>query len=214
MSYQIQLHAQIEEQSNKLDFEDAQSLANASTVSAPLSLVSKSSSFEQARRRFNPRVDPTVFFLEIKNLTLHLEQFRFRIEKAEKTNVFDPVFEGCGTVTMENISISLRVECARERKIPDLLAPVLLLQELDVQLENVRLKVADTGADWILNQAVAGFADNITEVVAINLKEQIERSIAEALEQLNSYFLVNPEVLLNLLGICLDDLDENPIVFV
>ena len=74
-----------------------------------------SNSFEHARRRFNPRVDPTVLFLEMTNLTLHLDNFMFRIEKAERKSIFDPVFEGRAMVLLRNVSIRLRVECAKER---------------------------------------------------------------------------------------------------
>ena len=110
----------------------------------------------------------------------------------------------------------LRVECARERigNIgSDLEAPVLLLRELDVQIGNVRVKLHDTGADWLLNRAVKGFSESITSIVESNLREQIEDQTKAALEQMNSYFLVHPEILLNLLGITMDDLEEH-IVFV
>ena len=54
-----------------------------------------------------------------------------------------------------------------------------------------------------------GKAQNITSVVESNLKEQIQNQIKSALEQLNSYFLVHPDILLNLLGISMDDLEEH-----
>lgn len=212
VSYQIQLHKELEEKGPDLnDTADALNLSK-SSASCLQSSLSGSASFEETPSRFNPRVDPTVLFLEMKNLTLHLDRFRFRIEKGERRTIFDPVFEGCGTVSIQNLSILVRIECARERigKVGSAsTAPVLLLRELEVEIENVRLSVQETGADWLLNKAVKGFSENITEVVESNLKEQIEEQTKLALEQLNSYFLVNQDILLNLLGISLDDLEEH-----
>lgn len=176
-----------------------------------------SSSFETVRRRFNPRVDPTVLFIEMKKLTLHLDNFLFRIEKSARRTVFDPVFEGRGMVCLENVSIRLRIECAKERVKRstnagvDVSAPILQIQELSVELENMQLKVQDTGfgSDWLLNRAVKVFGDNITKVVEDNLRDQILEQSRAAVENLNAYFLVNPNMLLNLLGISMDDLEEN-----
>mgnify|MGYP005845792063 CR=1 FL=1 len=210
VSYQIQLHKEMGEKADEDKRPDQLHVAK-SSQSAPQSSVSSSGSFEDTRSRFNPRVDPTVLYLEIKNLTLYLEQFRFRIEKNQKRTVFDPVFEGCGTVLIENVSILFRVECARERigtTESDLFAPVLVMRELEVDIENVKLKVQDTGADWLLNKAVKGFAEPITQVVAANLKEQVHEQTQKAIEQLNSYFFVNPDILLNILDVTMDDLDE------
>lgn len=213
VSYQIQLHKEMEEVKKEERDEQLNELyGSRSSQNGLNSSASKSGSFEDARERFNPRVDPTVIYLEMKNLTLHLEQFRFRIEKDEKRTVFDPVFEGCGTVSIENVGILLRVECARERvgnAGTNLITPALILRELEVDIENVNLKVQDTGADWLLNKAVKGFAEQITQVVALNLKEQIEVQTKKAIEQLNSYFLVNPDILLNILGITMDDLEDH-----
>ena len=219
VSYQIQLHKELEERNQELLDTDknGESLRlTKSSLSHLQKSLSGSASFEETRNRFNPRVDPTVLHLKIQNLTLHLERFNFRIEKGERRTVFDPVFEGSGTVSIKNLSIVLRVECARERigNIgSDLEAPVLLLRELDVQIGNVRVKLHDTGADWLLNRAVKGFSESITSIVESNLREQIEDQTKAALEQMNSYFLVHPEILLNLLGITMDDLEEH-IVFV
>jgi hypothetical protein len=106
----------------------------------------------------------------------------------------------------------MRVECRKERVNKfgdDLTVPILHLQELDVGLEKVKFKVKDTGADWILNQAVKGFEDNITKAVEENLKEQVKDQIRIALEHLNTYFTMNPDLLLGILGISMDDLEEN-----
>jgi len=217
VSYQIQLHQELEEKAQEDgDGESAGSLC-LNTSCLLESSMSASASFEEQRSRFNPRIDPTVLFLKIKNLKLDLERFCFRIEKGERRTIFDPVFEGMGTVSIHNLSIVLRVECARERignvRSADVVAPVLLLRELEVDIENVRLKVHDTGADWLLNQAVKGFSESITTVVESNLKEQIQEQLKSTLEKLNSYFHVNPEILLSLLGITMDDLEEH-VVFV
>lgn len=177
-----------------------------------------SKSFETARTRFNPRVDPTVLFLEIKGLSLNLDNFFFRIEKdAKQTIIFDPVFEGRGMLSLQNISIRLRVECAKERVYKEesgeseSIAPILRLRELDITLEKLRMTVYDTGfgSDWILNKAVDVFEKNLTEIVEDNLKDKIREQIQNGIESLNSYFLLDPSLLLNILGISMDDLDEN-----
>lgn len=212
VSYQIQLHKELEEKAIEANpDQNLEALDLNNPAPGMRSSISGSASFDDTTKRFNPRLDPTVLLLEMKNLTLHLERFRFRIEKAKRT-IFDPVFEGCGTVSIQNLNILLRVECARERigKVgSSSVAPVLLLRELEVEIGTVRLKVEDTGADWLLNKAVKGFSENITEVVESNLKEQLQEQIQKALEQMNSYFLVNQDILLNLLGISLDDLEEH-----
>jgi hypothetical protein len=79
---------------------------------------------------------------------------------------------------------------------------------LDVNIEKVQLRVQDTGADWLLNKVVDGFGDKFTEIMSTNLRDQIRTQIDEALTNLNVYFGTNPEVLLGLLDISLDDLDE------
>lgn len=85
------------------------------------------------------------------------------------------------------------------------------IQELSVDLENMHLKVKDTGfgSDWVLNRAVKVFENNITKVVEENLRDQIFEQCRAAVENMNSYFLVNPNMLLNILGISMDDLEEN-----
>lgn len=215
VSYQIQLHKELEEKAQDSgDENESETLCrNKSTVAGMQSSMSGSASFEETRNRFNPLVDATVLFLEIKNLSLRLENFRYRIEKGDKKTIFDPVFEGCGTVSIQNISILIRIECARERignpRAAGAVAPVLLLKEFEVEIENVSLLVKDSGADWLVNQAVKGFSESITSIVESNLKEQIQNQISSALEQMNSYFLVHPDILLNILGITMDDLEEH-----
>lgn len=130
VSFQIKLQQQREESgvtAAVTDVEDsagcspmmpvspAPPLANTLQSTPASSLVNSSSSLDSVRGRFNPRVDPTVLFLEMKNLTLNLDHFVFRIEKDLRRTVFDPVFEGRGMVALQNVSIRLRVECAKER---------------------------------------------------------------------------------------------------
>jgi len=168
----------------------------------------------QTRKRFNPRKDPTVLFLEMKKVTCMLNDFVFRVEQKAPSSVFDPVFEGLGSLKIQNLSIRLRVECRKERinKLEtEVTVPVLYLQELDIQLEQVKVKFKDTGADWILNKITRGLRDNITEVVTMNVKEEIGEQIQVALEHLNSYIEVNPDLMLTILGITIDDLEENVI---
>lgn len=162
-------------------------------------------------KRFNPRVDPTVLLLEMKKLTLKLDKFQFRIEKLNRT-IFDPTFEGWGSLCVRNVCIRLRVECRKERTVKlgqDISVPVLQCQELRVALEKVQFEVNETGADWILNKAVDHFSASITEAVESNLKEQVKEQVKFALENLNSYFVVNPDLMLSILGITMDDLEEN-----
>jgi hypothetical protein len=73
----------------------------------------------------------------------------------------------------------------------------------------VKLKVKDTGADWLLNKVVKGFEDNITQIMVANLNDQLREQIEDlALQNLNGYFEVNPDLMLGILGITIDDLDE------
>lgn len=119
VSFQIQLQQEREERSGS-DLDGAATSGPCRELKPPSmgSLEAKlkgSGSFEGVRRRFNPRVDPTVLFLEMTNLTLSLDNFLFRIEKSVRRTVFDPVFEGRGMVLLQNVSIRIRVECAKER---------------------------------------------------------------------------------------------------
>jgi hypothetical protein len=214
ISYQIQLQQRREElgEDTKETKEDSPSSASATVSPWKEPKFQSFDSFEQFRHRFNPRVDPTVFHLEIKNLTFNLENFLFRIEKHEsKRTIFDPVFEGSGSVLVQNVCVKLRVECVKQcvcNTTNETVVPVLQLRELDVSLEKVDLRVKDTGADWLLNKVVEGFGGRFTEIMSSNLCDQVRNHIEDALNNLNSYFEANPEVLLGLLDITLDDLDE------
>jgi hypothetical protein len=184
VSYQIQLEKEREEGFEppfimapvecQGSWSDGISLASSFGSTGSSSKLKQTRTSESVRHRFNPRIDPTVLYLEIKNLNLNLRNFQFRIEKNEKKTLFDPVFEGKGMVSLENISVRLRVECAKERLLVpapnvDASTPILLLQELDVILDKLRMKVKDTGfgSDWILNRAVDVFEENITKVVEV-----------------------------------------------
>ncbi|KAL7542915.1 hypothetical protein ACHAXR_012357 [Thalassiosira sp. AJA248-18] len=161
---------------------------------------------------FNPKLDPTVLFLDIKNLTLLLEEFGFRVEKGEPLTVFDPVFEGSGSITVKNVSITLKVEVKKERVFRrgiETPRPVLQLAKFEVELEKVQLEFKETGADWILNAVLKGFSGQITEIVKDNLKEQIVKQVHILLEQVNGFIDTNPDLLMNALGITMNDLDES-----
>jgi hypothetical protein len=210
VSYQIELQGQCEE-AGENDKECKNDLG--SPGSSPSLHQSKySESSEPLGHRFNPRVDPSVLYLEIQKLTFHLDKFLFRIEKHEsRRTVFDPVFEGSGSLLVRDVSIKLRVECVKvyvQEMGTKVAVPVLQIRELDVKLEQVQLKVKDTGADWLLNKVVKGFEDNITQILATNLNEQVREQMELAIQNLNSYFEINPDLLLGLLDITMDDLEE------
>ena len=163
-------------------------------------------------KKFNPRIDPTVLFLDLKGMTLNLNDFLFQIEPKVRNSIFDPVFEGYGTLLIKNTSITMRVECRKERLMKlgaELTVPVLQLQQLDVSLYKVKFKFKDTGADWLLNKTVSGLSKNLTEIVEANVKEQIVSHIHRALEHINAFIEVNPDLMLKVLGITIDDLEEN-----
>ena len=221
VSYQIQLQKMREDKEDgHVDSEDSGETElvppSFSGSSVEVRINETSSSMDSGRHRFNPRIDPTVLYLDMKNLTLRLDNFMFRIEKNEKT-LLDPVFEGKGSLTIQNVSIRVRIECAKERirktALGETFAPVLVLKDLETSLEQVKLRVRDTafGSDWLVNKAVLAFGDDITKVVGENLREQVHQQAKAALENLNSYFLVNPNLLLDLLGISMEDLDDNVI---
>ena len=217
ISYHIELHEQQKKTGAKGSVgrvspvtEDLFASASYASIAGE-QITSSSSSSESDRHRFNPRLDPTVLFLEIKNLTLDLDNFFFRIEKGERKTIFDPVFEGRAMLSLQHVTIRLRVECAKERikktKNPgrgvDSSTPILQLHDLEVKLDKLQMKVKDTGfgSDWVLNKAVEVFEDKLTEVVEGNLKEQIQEQAQNAIENMNSYFLVNPDLLLNLVSL-------------
>jgi len=163
-------------------------------------------------RQFDPRKDPTILFVGINQLTCSLDDFTFRVEPAVRKTVFDPIFEGIGSLQIKNASIKLRIECRKERiqKLgEEITVPILQLQELDLGLEKVKFKFKETGVDWVLNKIVSNFSYKITEIVKDNLKEQIALSINATLDNLNKYIEVNPDIMLKILGITMDDLEEN-----
>ena len=209
VSYQIQLQHEREIAGEEKECKEDQ----ANTVYHHHPSLSKVSAVpEPFTHRFNPRVDPSVLFLEIQKLTFNLDKFLFRIEKHEsRRTVFDPVFEGSGSLMVKNVSIKLRVECVKEYVVQmgrRRAVPLLQIRELDVQLEKVKLKVKDTGADWLLNKVVQSFEDSITQILATNLNEQVRQQMDLALENLNGYFTVNPDIILGLLDVTMDDLEE------
>jgi hypothetical protein len=215
VSYQIQLQKQREEGGdNWTGKETKEDLSPSEHPRSSRSFfdMSQDEMLEPTIRRFNPRSDPTVLYLEIKKLTFNLENFHFRIEKHEsKRTIFDPVFEGTGSVLVKNVSVKFRVECLKEYLMKagqEHGVPILQLSELDVSIEKVQLRVQDTGADWILNKIVDGFGDKLTDIISANLCDQVRMQIEEALHNLNQYFAANPKVILGLLDISLDDLEE------
>lgn len=223
VSYQIQLQQKCEHGLTRipLALQEGASHQKQELCDVPVASLDETMPAQPSRRtdplqfpfgRFNPRRDPTVLYLEMNKLTFHLEKFMFRIEKMERKTIFDPVFDGFGSLSVRNVSIKLRVECrkARINKLgSQVTVPTLYLQELDVQLAMVKFKVKDTGADWFLNKVVHGFSDNISRIVETNLKEQVSEQVRTALQNLNSYFAVNPDLMLSLLGITMDDLEEH-----
>ena len=115
-------------------------------------------------------------------------------------------------MTVNNVSIKLRVECRKELSIKnglEVALPVLQLQELDVRLGSVKFRFKESGLGWFFNTIVEGFSDNITEIVEVNLKEQIVNQVHDTLEKLNSVIEGNPDLFLGILGITIVDLDEN-----
>lgn len=215
ISYHIQLQEEHEKKASRTRAgRDVQSNPAMVDLSASESLGSQvpeqltaSSSSDCGRHRFNPRIDPTVLFLEIRNLNLNLDNFFFRIEKGVRKTIFDPIFDGQGMLSLRNVTIRLRVECAKERVKSsnpgaDMSTPILQLRNLDVKLDKLQMKVKDTGfgSDWVLNKAVQVFEKKLTEIVEGNLKEQIHEQAQNAIENINSYFLMNPDLLLNLVS--------------
>lgn len=163
-------------------------------------------------RKFNPKKDPSILTLQINKLKCRLDDFLYRIELEKSNSIFDPVFEGMGSVKIHNLSIKLCVECRKERRTKDdkeETVPVLQLQELDVSLEKVKFQFKETGADWLLNKVVSGFKIQITRLVEANLKEEIINRFHNSLDVINSYIETNPDIFLKVLGISIEDLQEN-----
>jgi hypothetical protein len=160
--------------------------------------------------RFDPKSDPTIIFLDIRNLTLRLEDFGFRVEKAQP-KIFDPVFEGRGSITVKNVSITLKVEVKKETLIRDGIKtsrPVMELSRFEIRLEKLKLGFRETGADWLWNALLKGFHHQITEIVETNLKENIKKQVRAVLDQVNEFIDANPHLLMNALRITMKDLEE------
>jgi len=223
VTYQIQLQKDLEDGKVR-EMRDEYSLKSPSYIEECKSDVS-SSSFCQGNTqshwsaadssdgewRFNPRIDPTLLYLELLNMTFTLDEFLFRIEPAERS-YFDPVFEGNSSLMIKNVSIKLRLECRKERMHQldfEVFVPILQVETLEVALEKVKFKFKSTGADWLLNGLVKGARDIISDVVESKVKEQIVLQIEEGLANVNSYLASNPDLLLNVLGISIDDLEEH-----
>lgn len=134
------------------------------------------------------------------------------MEKGEPLTIFDPVFEGSGSITVKNVSIALKVEVKKERVFRDGIEtprPVLQASLHEIRLEKLKLELRDSGADWILNAVLKGFSHQITEIVRENLKEQIVKQVHIVLEQVNGFIDTNPDLLMNTLGITMNDLEES-----
>jgi len=213
VTYQIQLQKEREEGMEVVQ-EEEERIFDCATNPIPGKLSSKKTSSTDLiglRRRFNPRKD-SFLNLDMKGLVCELEEFIFRLEPKQRATIFDPVFEGSGTLKISNLSIKLRLEWRKKRisrKSLEAKVPVLKLQELDVKLEKVKLKFSETGFDWLLNKVVSGFSKNISEVVQTNLADQIKNHIHETLDHLNTFVEANPELLFLVLGISIDDLEED-----
>ena len=63
--------------------------------------------------------------------------------------------------------------------------------------------------DWLLNGLVKGFREVISDVVETKTKEAIVQQIEETIVNVNAYLADNPDLLLNVLAIDIDDLEEN-----
>jgi hypothetical protein len=171
---------------------------------------------QSMHEHFDPKSDPTILFLDIKNLTLRLEDFGFRVEKAQP-KLFDPVFEGRGSITVKNVSITLKVEIKKKTLMLNGLKtrrPILQLSTFEIRLEKLKLGFRETGADWLWNALLKGFRHQITDVVQINLKENIKKQVRAVLAQVNEFIDANPHLLMNALGIAMKDLEESNCVCV
>jgi hypothetical protein len=165
-----------------------------------------------ASRRFDPKTDPTVLFLGMNELTCSLDDFIYRLEPANRNSIFDPVLEGIGSLTITNASLRIRIECRKERleKLgEELIVPVLQVQELVIGMESVNFMLKETGVDWLLNKIINNFSGKITNIVKENLQSQLSLAFEKSLETINKYIEVNPELMLKILGITIDDLEEN-----
>eukprot|EP00814_Leptocylindrus_danicus_P003565 CAMPEP_0116005884 /NCGR_PEP_ID=MMETSP0321-20121206/1417_1 /TAXON_ID=163516 /ORGANISM="Leptocylindrus danicus var. danicus, Strain B650" /LENGTH=511 /DNA_ID=CAMNT_0003474369 /DNA_START=112 /DNA_END=1647 /DNA_ORIENTATION=- len=211
VSYQIKLRKEKEERSDEAQKTPTGEYEVASNVS--LSIPRE----DYMRRRFNPRKDPTVIYLELTGLSCHLENFTFRLEPKDQQTQWDPVFgsiifQGTGSLKIEDAAIKLRIECCKERiqKLKSAeLVPVLRLEEFDLKLHKVHMEFKETGFDWVLNKVISGFSDIISGIVEQNIREQVLQQMHDALEHINAFIEVNADIVLKLLGISIEDLDEN-----
>ena len=219
VSYQIKLQEEIEKNKDEAtrEMRDEGNFMSSSFIQESPSDVSTSFGNcsevdEKAAWRYNPRKDPTLLYIELLNMTFALNDFLFRVEPAERSTIFDPVFEGYGMLMIKNVSIKLRLECRKERiqKLDtEVFVPALQVETLDVALEKVKFKFKSTGADWLLNGLVKGFREVISDVVETKTKEAIVQQIEETIVNVNEYLADNPDLLLNVLAIDIDDLEEN-----
>lgn len=189
-----------------------QQLNDTNSLSSPLSPQSKS----RGSLRFSDSLkEPIILSFEVMKLSCMLDDFKFRVEpKTRQYTIFDLVFEGVGTISISDLSLKVSVECRKERRTEsdsctETVVPVLQLYELDVGLDDVSLSFRDTGIDWLLNPILKNLQESITDVVETTLQQQLQNQMQEALIHVNSFLEVNPNVLLKLLGIEMDDLDEN-----
>jgi hypothetical protein len=226
VSHQIQVHTHkdhgsefgtddtdwVEEQRNILDKHEACVRKGLSFDVDIVNTLSIESNSTVASRRFDPKKDPTVLFLGMNELTCSLDDFIYRLEPANRNSIFDPVLEGVGSLTIKNASLRIRIECRKERieKLgEEMIVPILQVQELEVGMESVSFMFRETGVDWLLNKVINNFSGKITNIVKENLQGQLSLAFEKSLETLNKYIEVNPDLMLKILGITIDDLDEN-----
>ena len=141
-----------------------------------------------------------------------MEDFSFRLEPKDAYSKFDPVFEGNGSLSIEEASIIVRVECYKERskqRSGKPFHPVLRLREYEFELDGIDLSFQETGFDWFLNYAISGFRDIISDLVAQNMRDEVLQQIRVSLSQVNELFERNSDFALRILRIHIDDLDED-----
>lgn len=196
VSYQIKLHGELEKDADAGKNKKAQSEEANNQVSPH-------------KRIFNPRKDPSIIDLKLTGLCLRLDDFTFRLEPNELHSLYDPVFEGNGSVAIEDASLTLLIECCKRRKSSKYF-PVLCLRDFDFDLKSIDIVFSETGYDWFLNTAILGFGKKIlSETVAENTRDVVLEKVNSTVEKLNEMFETNSAAILNLLGIHIDDLDED-----
>lgn len=179
----------------------------------PKKQLSRSSTkVEHTKRLFNPRKDPTLLYLKLTGLTFDLNDFSFRLEPKESYSKLSPVFEGSGTLSIQEALIIVRVECYKERnknKSERSYYPVLRLRDYEFDLDGIDLRFQETGFDWFLNYAISGFREIISDLLSQNMRDQVHQQIRDSLSQVNELFMNNPDFVLGLLRIHIDDLEED-----